>query len=145
MNDGIRAVDSPERILVGNSFPLSLIRRRAVIDPARPAELRARIERARVASLWGHPSTLPAVSAIAGYDLKPATDRPTLRLSDQLLPELDGEAFFECWIVSPDFAPGYRPAVGEEVAPERILGWQILRLTFPNDPDESYASTRASS
>ncbi len=32
---------------------------------------------------------------------------------------------------SPDYTPGFRPAIGEEVTPEQISGWQILRLFWP--------------
>lgn len=120
-------------ILIGNTFPLSLVRRRAVIHPAGLAELQAAAA-AGVVSFWGHPSTLAAASAFAGFDLAPARERPALRLSADLLPELDGEVFRECWILSPDFTPGFRPALGEEVPLERITGWQILRLTFPDEP-----------
>ncbi len=124
--------NAPARILVGNTFPLSLVRRRAVIQPKGLPEFQARAA-AGVVSFWGHPSTLSAASAFAGLDLTPARERPALRLSADLLPVLDGEVFRECWMLSPDFTPGFRPALGEEVRPDQITGWQILRLTFPDE------------
>jgi len=113
-------------VLVGNSFPLSLVRRPVAIRPRPMEELRALLAERGAASFWGHASTLARVSAALGCDLTPDTSRPALRLNDSLLPELDGVAYDQCWVVSADFIPGYRPAVGEEVPPEKITGWQVL-------------------
>lgn len=122
-------------VLVGNTFPPSLIRRRVVIDPLPLEELRKALEDARVVSFWGHATTVRAASLLVGTDLTPAQERPALALSPEKLPTFAAEVFKECWVVSPDFAHGYRPAVGEEVPPERITGWQVLHITFPElDP-----------
>lgn len=118
-------------VLVGNTFPPSLIRRRAVFDPVSVDSLRQVLAGARVVSFWGHASTLRAGSALAGVDLTPAVERPALTLNADLLPSLGREVFDVCWVISPNFAPGYRPAIGEEVPAEQITGWQILRITFP--------------
>ena len=129
--------DEPRRgVLVGNTFPPSLIRRRAIFDPVPLNTLQAILHQARVVSFWGHASTLRAASALAGVDLTPAEARPALTLSPDGLPMFGGEVFTECWVVSPNFTPGYRPAVGEEVPPERITGWQVLRITFPSPSHE---------
>jgi hypothetical protein len=121
----------PRAILVGNTFPPSLIRRRAVFDPLPLGRLRTELEQARVVSFWGHASTVRAASMLVGLDLTPAQERPALSLSPENLPTLASETFHECWVLSPSCAPGYRPAVGEEVSAEKITGWQVLHITFP--------------
>ena len=121
----------PRAVLVGNTLPPSLIRRRAVFDPLPLERLRAELEQARVVSFWGHASTVRAASTLVGLDLTPAQDRPALSLSPENLPTLASETFPECWVLSPNYCPGYRPAAGEEVPPEKITGWQALHITFP--------------
>lgn len=118
-------------LLVGNSFPLSLVRRRVVIEPVAVETLRAALATKFVRSFWGHANTLAAVSRWLGSDLTPASERPAL-FCDAVtrLPMLDGEIFAECWVISPDYAPGFRPTLGVEVPPEKIPTWQVLRLTW---------------
>ena len=118
------------KILIGNSFPLSLIRRQVVITPCVLDELRQQLSVNEIVSFWGHRNTLAAVNRCLGADLAPAVERPALSLSAEKLPVYDGEVFDECWILSPEYRDGFRPAVGEEVAAEQILGWQCLHLTF---------------
>jgi len=118
------------KLLIGNSFPLSLIVRRIVVEPRPIEELRVKMEGAIVVSFWGHPSTLASASAAVGRDLSPSSGRPALLLDANGLPSLEGESFEECWVVSPEFAPGFRPAPGVEVMPEKILGWRVLRLAW---------------
>lgn len=118
-------------VLIGNSFPLSLIRRRAMIEPKALAELQQRLRAAIAMSFWGHRNTLKPASALLGVDLTPVGERPVLTLDKAGLPVFEGKAFPECWVLSPDYTPGYRPAVGEEVAMDKIIGWQVLLITFP--------------
>lgn len=118
------------KILVGNSFPLSLIRRRVTIEPRGIADLLRRLRGKDIVSFWGHRNTLAAINGQLGVDLTPAVERPALSLSAEKLPMYAGEVFTECWVLSPDYKSGFRPAVGEEVAPELILGWQCLHLIF---------------
>ena len=82
-------------------------------------------------SFWGHSNTLAAAREILGVDVAPAVERPAVVLTDENLPSLDGAEARECWVLSPDYAPGFRPAPGEEVPPEKILGWQVLRILWP--------------
>lgn len=117
-------------VLLGSTFPLSLIRRRVTITPADMGELRSFLAHRPVASFWGHANTLAAATAMLGVDVAPRTARPALSLTDDGLPSLDGHAFDECWVLSPEYTPGYRPAIGEEVPPDRILGWQVLRIRW---------------
>lgn len=115
-------------ILVGNSFPLPLIRRTVHITMVPREELLQIIQERPIASFWGHANTLAAASDWLGRDLTPATERPALALSPNRLPMLDGHEYRECYVLSPDYRPGFRPALGVEVPSTEILGWQLLRL-----------------
>ncbi|MFA6929692.1 MAG: hypothetical protein WCT05_05150 [Lentisphaeria bacterium] len=117
-------------ILIGNSFPLSLIRRVVLIRPSSQRELREALTGRRVVSFWGHANTLLAASQYAGCDLTPSRERPTVRLSAECYPCFAAEIFRECWVLSPDYVGNFRPGVGEEVPAEKILGWQVLRLEW---------------
>lgn len=117
-------------VLLGSTFPMSLIRRRVMIAPAELEVLRKALQARGVASFWGHMSTLSAANGLLGVDVRPATDRPALRLADDGRPMLDGRVFDECWVLSPDYETGFRPALGEEVAPENIRGWQVLKMEW---------------
>lgn len=117
-------------ILLGNAFPLGLIRRRALIEPATLEDLRTAAQ-AGCASFWGHTATLPAAAAVLGFDPAPRTERPALTLSARRLPVLDGVEFGEVWILAAEFEPGFRPPPGAEVTAAQIRGWQVLRISFP--------------
>lgn len=117
-------------ILVANTFPISLIRRRVVIEPRSTDQMIEVMHNRPWVSVWGHDNTLSHASAILMVDLRPKRPRPALSLNPDNLPELDGLAFYECWVLSPDMEPGYRPSVGEEVAPEKIRGWNVLQLCW---------------
>jgi hypothetical protein len=122
------AASSP--ILLGSTFPLSLVRRQVSIDPASLDELRAEVAVRPVASFWGHANSIAAANAMLGADVTPSTTRPALILDPEGFPSLDGVIFTECWVLSPEYVPGYRPAVGEEVAAVKIAGWQVLRMQW---------------
>ncbi len=117
-------------ILLGNSFPLTLIRRRAVIGPRPLADLQAAAAQHGFLSYWGHANTLPAARAVLGFDPAPPGHRPALTLSPDQLPTLEDRTFTEVWVLSPDYAPGFRPEIGKEVSAESIGGWQVLRISF---------------
>jgi hypothetical protein len=117
-------------VLVGNSFPLALIRRSVQIRPVSLALFRSSICGKRICSFWGHSNTLSVASQIAGHDLSPQAARPVVTLSDDGFPMLDGQIFTDCWVLSPDYVSGFRPAIGEEVGPEKIIGWQVLHLVW---------------
>ena len=128
--DELLVKDARGQVLFGNSFPLSLIRRRVVIDPRPIEELQRLLQENGVCSFWGHSNTVGIASAAVGTDVSPATARPVLSLNIENLPVLDGRIFRECWILSPDYVAGFRPAVGEEVGLEKVLGWQVLRIEW---------------
>lgn len=117
-------------ILISNSFPFSLIRREVRVVPRTQSDLHQAIAAGTWVSAWGHSNTLAAASAIAGVDLTPATARPAISLSADGLPAMDGHQFEECWLLSPEYTPGFRPQIGEEVSPENIKNWQVLQLIW---------------
>ena len=119
-----------ESMLIGNTFPLTLMRRRLMVDVVPLEELRRAAAGKRVVSFWGHANTLRAASAAVGFDLSPAEERPVLTLSPKALPSLGGEEFRECWILSPDCRRNFRPAIGDELKPDEICSWQCLHLVW---------------
>lgn len=119
-----------KKILIGNSFPLSLIRREVSISPYPLKELFNEMKNSEIVSFWGHRNTLEAVKATLGIDLTPPCERPALTLSLANKPVLDGVEFSECWILSPDYRKNFRPAIGEEVSADDICNWQCLKITF---------------
>ena len=121
----------PVPILVGNTFPFALLRRDANIRVLTLDALRQALDGAEIVSFWGHENSRAAAEAIlGGVSLRPATERPALSLSPDGLPVLDGRTFRTCFVLAPDYRPGYRPAIGEEPTPSDILGWHALRIDW---------------
>lgn len=119
------------KILIGNSFPLGLIQRPVEVEPVPIHVLQKLIRQgAQVVSFWGHPSTVKAASHLLGVDLRPEVERPALTLSPDGLPQLQGETFCECWILTATYREGYRPPIGAEVAPEDIASWNLLLMRW---------------
>lgn len=117
-------------ILIGNSFPLSLIRRPIRIEPQTLEALKISTRDKKIVSFWGHKNTLKRAEQFTGMDLTPSSNRPVIQLQESRLPSLVGQTFCACWILSPDYISSFRPAIGEEVPPEKITGWQILKITW---------------
>ena len=88
-------------VLVGNAFPLSLVR-----------------------------NTRLAAEAVLGVSLAPKTPRPAITLSAEARPQLEGYTFDTCWVLSPDYRKDFRPAIGQEVPLDAIRGWHALKLTW---------------
>lgn len=118
------------KILIGNSFPLSLVRRQVKVTPCELDFFKEYVGKSPVASYWGHSNTLKAVNAFTGLDLTPKTERPVVLLNDSSMPTLDGEIFDQAFVISPNYAKGFRPAIGEEVPEDKIKGWQILHIQW---------------
>lgn len=118
------------KILVGNIFPTSLIRRSCTVEVKTMQALKDALEGREIVSFWGHANTLAAVQSRFGLDLRPATERPAVTLDDQALPSFGGDSFGCVWVVSPDYRPGFRPAIGVEVSPEDILDWHVVVYRF---------------
>ena len=118
-------------ILIGNTFPFALLRRDANVRTLSLDALRRVLAGARVTSFWGHENSRAAAEAVlGGVSLRPTTERPALTLSPDDLPSLDGRAFRSCYVLAPDYRPGYRPAIGAEPGPSDILGWHALRVDW---------------
>lgn len=118
------------RILIGNAFPLALMRRKVTIEPMHLDDLRAAIENQSICSFWGHENTLEYACQLTGIDLRPHCERPIIHISSDGYPMLCDNVFTCCWIVSPNFKDHYRPSIGEEAPEDLIDSWEILRLRW---------------
>lgn len=116
-----------KKVLVGNSFPFPLVRRRISVSPM---PLEAFPKDAEICSFWGHVNTLAPASEFLGVDLTPQTERPVLKLSENKLPVLNGEEFSECWIISPNYYESFRSPVGEETSATKIESWTLLKICW---------------
>ncbi len=132
----MNAKPTTDYILIGNSFPLSLIRTKVVIEPQPLTALQAAMTGKHICSFWGHPNTLAAANQIVGTDLTPTTERPVLQVMSEGYPQLDGQAFNECWVLSPQYVSSYRPEIGEEIDSNSIIDWCILKLTWTSAAKE---------
>jgi hypothetical protein len=117
-------------ILIGNSFPLSLVRRNVRIENSSLEALQAAAADSSVESFWGHENTLNAVEKWSGLALRPKTQRPALQLDEEGRLCFEGRIYAECWVLSPDYRPGLRHAIDCEVQPEAILGWHVLHILW---------------
>lgn len=119
-----------QHILIGSTFPVVLIRRRVVFDPVTLDDVRQVLDNAEIHSFWGHANTLDAARSALGKDLTPLVERPALLLDDEGFPSMDGISFKECWVLSPNYRPGFRPRIGSEVHPDDIVDWNGLRISW---------------
>ena len=119
-----------KEFITGNSFPMGLIRREVSIQPVTLEEYKDCLAKGVWGSYWGHKDTLKAVSDWCGFDLTPSEERPALTLDEHNYPALFGKSYSECWVVSPEYPAGFRPALGAEVAGDKILAWHILRIQW---------------
>ncbi len=123
-------MDKNNGFMIGNAFPLTLIRHEVTIQPVHLEEVRHALQTRPWISFWGHGNTLKIANHLLGTDIAPHEDRPAVALQDDGIPELGGVRYHHCYILSADYVPGYRPAVGEEVGEEQITGWQTLRIDW---------------
>lgn len=93
-------------------------------------DLQSALRGAEVHSFWGHRNTVHAAEKIAGVTLFRESERPAITLSEDRKPVLDDIEFDTCWVLSPDYISGFRPDIGQEVTPEQITGWQILKISW---------------
>ncbi len=119
-----------QSFLIGNAFPLSLIHKKTTIFPESIDSLHFSLKNYKWESFWGHANTLEIANSILGEDLTPKTERPAIVLDDALLPSLNGQSYSTCWILSPNYTPGFRPSPNTEVSPDKILSWHVLRMTW---------------
>lgn len=117
-------------ILIGNSFPFSLIRRDVRIRVLETEDFRRLLARSKPCSFWGHGGTRAAAERFLGCSLAISCERPALVLSDERRPVLGGREFSSCFVCSPDCRPGHRPALGEELCESDIVGWHVLEIKW---------------
>jgi hypothetical protein len=117
-------------VLLGNTFPLSLIRRNVSIQYKSIDNLKEIIRSRKIVSFWGHENSADAASELLGFNVKPKTERPALELNQYGLPVFESEIFDECWILSPNLPQGMRPGLSEIVPFEQIKGWSVLKITW---------------
>ncbi len=132
--------ESHRDVLVGNSYPFSLIRRDVSVSCVAAEEVRSALAASTVHSYWGHEGTEAAASEFLGVSVKPEKARPAVVLSDGGLPVFDGIEFRSCYVCSPTYRPGFRPAIGTEVSPDDISGWQILKINWSTPLEEKAGS-----
>lgn len=123
-----------KKILIGNSFPLSLIRKNKVeIQEVPLINFKRCLNDAEIFSFWGHRNTLKVAEQILGVSLEPRTERPAIELNELCLPTLYGETFDECWVLSPNYIQGFRPSIGEEVKEDQISDWIVLKINWKKE------------
>ena len=123
--------DTYAKVLVGNSFPFSLVRcARMTVESRSLEDVKATLSGAEVVSFWGHENPRAAAEDVLGVSLAPCTERPAVTLAPDKRPMLNGDVFDVCWLLSPDYPSGFRPSIGQEVGPEQIVGWHVLKLTW---------------
>ena len=116
--------------ITGNSFPVNLFRRKAEVVPETFENYLAKLRSGNWESYWGHSNTLGAVNRLCGVDLTPREERPALSVDPEGFPVLYGKSYRECWVLTPEYRPGFRPAIGVEVANSDILSWQVIRILW---------------
>lgn len=119
--------------LVGNSFPLSLIRRKVVIEEATMTEFKTLCQEGGLHSFWGHENTRVAAEEVLGVSVKPKEERPAVTLTADGFPTLDGVIFDLCYVLSPNYKDAFRPKIGEEVPSEQIASWHLLKMIWCKD------------
>lgn len=121
----------PNLLVIGNSFPISSIRRKVIIEPINIEEIKSQYTNAsKILSFWGHSNTLLHVNQYLGFDITPTTERPTISLSIEGFPTLYDITFHKCYIISPNYRTKFRPKIGEEVSADLIKNWDLLKITW---------------
>lgn len=126
-----------KHFITGNSFPMGLICRGVRIFPETLENYRLALAQSGWSSYWGHPNTLAAAAQQCGVDLTPRTERPALTVDAEGYPVLDNERFAECWVLTPEYKAGFRPALQSEVSSDQISGWKVLHMIWDTEDGES--------
>jgi hypothetical protein len=119
-----------DKLLIGNSFPMSLIRREVKCVPIAVEEFREFIADIEIVSFWGHDNTVDGASELLARDLRPKQKRPVLKLSEKNLPVLNNCEFDTVYVVCPEYAVGFRPEINNEFDTKQIKNWQVVKLTW---------------
>ncbi len=117
-------------ILIGNSFPLPLINRTVEITVLDLERFKDEIVDSCIHSYWGHQNTISVAEKILGVSLKSDEFRKAIELSENDLPLFNNIEFTTCYVLSPNYNEGFRPAIGVEVEAENILSWKLLKLKW---------------
>jgi len=119
------------QLLVGNTFPASLITVPVTITPITMDDvIYAMGNSERLLSFWGHTNTISIVNKLTGYDVTPSTERPALEVGCYGQVGLNGFEFSELYTITPLYKEGFRPQIGQELTPEDIVGWTTLHYQF---------------
>jgi len=119
-----------KKILIGNTFPLPLVRRAVRIAPYSLNDLKMELKDADVFSFWGHVDTKVIVEGMLNIKLDDKSIRKPLCLSKNNLPMLDGVEFDKCFVISPNYRNGFRPALNKTVSVDDILSWDGLCISW---------------
>lgn len=120
-----------EKILVGNTFPLAMVKREVRIYPISLESLRKRVlGAAEICSYWGHANTEHVAQEILGVKFPAEDFRKPLSLSPRGYPMWGNAEFKKCHVLSPDYRNGFRPSINKEVTPDEILSWKALVLEW---------------
>ena len=106
------------------------MRRKVCITPVSKNVLLDALIDAQVCSFWGHTNTIATAENAFGVNLDPIKNRPAIILDNNNLPTLGNNTFIECWILSPSYCQGFRPAIGEEVNATDIIDWTVLKIEW---------------
>jgi len=115
--------------LLGNTYPPAMVRRQVLVTPISVEEAREFLADGFM-SYWGHVNTVNVANNLLGVDVTPETERPAISLNEEGFPTLNGKVADKVVVLSPNYAPGYRPQEGEITPPEKIIGWQALLWDF---------------
>ena len=116
------------KLLVGNTFPMHLIRKRVTITPIPEWHGASMLSRHQIFSFWGHRNSLAAVNEFTGKDLTPVIERPAVLLSERNYPYFEGVEFKRVLVISPILKLGVR--LDHELELDEIDGWTFLLIEF---------------
>lgn len=121
---------TPEPLLIGSTFPLSLVRRSVHIEIQSLGALAKALTERPIFSFWRHENTLSIVNRLLGTQIPPADSGMAITLDEENYPVFHGHVFTQCWVLSPDYETGYRPEADSEAPLDKIRGWHVLRLSW---------------
>lgn len=120
-----------DKILIGNTFPIAMIRRKVSIYPISIEGLRGIVlNTGKICSYWGHVNTIQAAQEILGIKFPTEDFRKPLKLSSEGYPMWGDEEFKKCYALSPNYRNGFRPSINMEVSLAEIVSWNALVLEW---------------
>lgn len=116
-----------KKIIIGNTFPLSMIKREVRIYPISIESLREIIQNSdEVYSYWGHANTIRIAEKFLNVMFQRKDFRKHLSLSLCNKPLWNDIEFKKCFVLSPNYKNGFRPSINKEVTIDEIVSWQAL-------------------